>query len=277
MLDAALDYAARGWPVFPLRPAAKTPATKNGFKAATLDPDVITRWWTERPALNVGISTGPAHLLVVDLDYKPDDGVNGFANWCALLDELGADTGFTRTTWTPSGGMHFTYTLDAGWCIGNSAGKLGPGIDVRAEGGYIVAPPSTTAAGVYELDENYPTDPVPAPAWLVDKLKPQPAPAVTTWQHTSGDGSTRYGRAALERELGQLALAANGTRNDALVRSSFRLGQLVAGGQLDPGEVSGALLVVALRIGLTETEAQATIESGFAAGLLKPKAPNERR
>jgi hypothetical protein len=75
----------------------------------------------------------------------------------------------------------------------------------------------------------------------------------------------------LKGELGRLACAPEGQRNDTLVRSAFRVGQLVADGKLDATDATGRLLTVALRIGLSGTEAERTIRSGLEAGLTRPR------
>ena len=64
---AALAYASWGWPVFPLKPGQKVPATKNGFKDATTDKDRLARWWDRNPHSNIGLPTGHA-FDVVDVD-----------------------------------------------------------------------------------------------------------------------------------------------------------------------------------------------------------------
>jgi hypothetical protein len=272
VLDAALDYAVRrSWPVFPLWPGAKTPATKRGLHAATTDPATITRWWERHPTMNVGIACGPARLLVVDLDYKPG-GVDGLREWWPLVEQAGADHAGTYTVCTPSGGLHFYFHLEPGWCIGNSASKLAPGIDIRAEGGYVVAPPSRTSDGAYENDDLW-TELLDAPAWLIDRLIAKPAPKVASATRVAVGDGTPYGFAALEGELGRLAVCAEGTRNDTLVRAAFNLGRLIAGGQLDATHATGQLITVALRIGLTEREAVATIRSGLEAGAQQPRVP----
>lgn len=136
--DAALAYAAWGWPVFPLREHEKVPATKHGFKDATTDATRIARWWDRHPNDNVGLPTGLA-FDVVDVDAPI-----GVHSYLALLRAEKADgTGplpdaHGRVV-TASGGFHL-YVKPTG--AGNRAGWH-PGIDIRGRGGYVVAPPST--------------------------------------------------------------------------------------------------------------------------------------
>jgi hypothetical protein len=130
LLDAALYYASLGWPVFPLRPRDKRPATRNGFKDATTDADRIRAWWQRHPDANIGLPTGHA-FDVIDVDLP--DGVPAFLS---LLD---TDTDVHGRVSTSSGGVHLYVTPTGG---GNLAGIV-PGIDYRGAGGYVVAPPST--------------------------------------------------------------------------------------------------------------------------------------
>lgn len=132
LLDAALRYATRyGWPVFPLRTNQKRPATRNGFKDATTDPDRIRAWWTRHPTHNIGLPTGIA-FDVIDIDVP--DGVPSFQK---LLDADDTVHGWVATS---SGGIHLYRKPQPG--RGNGA-RILPGIDYRGAGGYVVAPPST--------------------------------------------------------------------------------------------------------------------------------------
>jgi len=134
LLKVALDCAARGWFAFPCR-ADKTPMTKHGFLDATLDADQITEWWTKRPTALVGVATGASGLVVADVDTHGE--VNGYDAWqdlTGLAPEL-EDTALVKT---PSGGQHAYYQAN-GHKVANSTGRVGPGIDVRAEGGYVIA------------------------------------------------------------------------------------------------------------------------------------------
>ena len=144
-MSAALKYAERGIPVFPLRPGGKKPLTPRGFKDATTNPDRIRRWWKRRPDANIGIPTGKrSGLWALDRDaYKPG---------CMSREALERKHGpipKTTTVGTGRGGYQYLFRYPTSCEIKNSAGELGPGLDVRGEGGYIVAPPSRTE-GPYE-------------------------------------------------------------------------------------------------------------------------------
>jgi hypothetical protein len=118
--------------------------------------------------------------------------------------------------------------------------------------------------------------PEPLRRLLAPKVKPEKpvktAPAARVIRQTHGDG---YGAAALRDELEHLSRATEGTRNNTLNTAALHLGELVAGGELARGEVEQALLDVALRIGLGEREAVATIKSGLDAGARNPRTAPE--
>ena len=131
---AALYYASRGWAVFPLVPRDKIPLIGkkqggNGLHDATSDVDQITQWWTETPEANIGLVTGNASGLVV-VDVDGENGEAALAQYGTLPETVESRTGK---------GRHLLFTAQD---VRNSAGKLGPQLDVRGEGGYIVAPPS---------------------------------------------------------------------------------------------------------------------------------------
>jgi hypothetical protein len=137
LLTAALYYASLGMRVFPLQPNSKIPYGKsNGCKDATSDPDRIRDWWTKAPASNLGIATG--HLVdVIDLDGLP--GVLSFSHMEGLPPVIG------RARTVRPGGWHL-FIRSTG--IGNRAGVL-PGIDIRGDGGYVVAAPSVINGRMY--------------------------------------------------------------------------------------------------------------------------------
>jgi hypothetical protein len=169
LLESALSYAARGWLVFPLAVRSKKPRLgSRGFLDASADPERIRAWWAEMPDANIGIRTGPeSGLLVIDTDPKHD----GIANFKKLQLENGSAKGGLASR-TGSGGYHAIYRYPTeGAVIGCSAGIIRPGVDVRADGGYIVAPPSIHPNGTrYQWHQGYGPDDLPlidAPDWLV--------------------------------------------------------------------------------------------------------------
>ena len=202
MLDAALSYAARGWFVFPVKAQGKEPATPHGVLDATIHADTIRAWWSQQPATNIGIAAGPSGLIIVDVDAKS----GGRDSWGELLVELGREIGETVCCETGGGGLHFYYRAD-GQPIRNSAGRLGPGLDIRADGGYVVAPPSIHPSGgeyTWALGSSpRETEIKPFPAVLAAKLAAKPdrvvIPQASTWlsELLSGVGEGKRNDAAI--------------------------------------------------------------------------------
>jgi Bifunctional DNA primase/polymerase, N-terminal len=143
LLAAALAYAAAGWPVFPCKPDAKTPATKHGCKDATTSPATIRTWW-QQTTYNVAIATGTPGPDVLDVDVHATG-----SGWAAYhrLKTSGMISGALRMVRTRSGGLHVYF---AGTTQRN--GSLpGAHLDFRAAGGYVLAPPSIVEGAPYEL------------------------------------------------------------------------------------------------------------------------------
>ncbi|NDU87149.1 MAG: DUF3987 domain-containing protein [Ferrovum sp.] len=169
VLDFAQRYASLGWPVFPLVPGEKRPATANGYKDATTDPQKITTMF--EPGQNLGIATGAA-FWVLDVDCK--NGALGFQS----LKELKAKYGElpeTLTATTPSGGKHFFFQSVPGMRNGIN---IKPGLDVRGDGGYVAAEPSQVGGKFYGfIDWDHTTGEIPeiadAPQWLIDLCLPK--------------------------------------------------------------------------------------------------------
>jgi Bifunctional DNA primase/polymerase, N-terminal/Primase C terminal 1 (PriCT-1) len=185
--EAALRYASRGWHVFPCRPGGKEPVTRRGLHDATRESRVIESWWNATPDANVAVRTGRASQIVV-LDVDGDDGMDTLRG----LESQHGPLPRTASVVTPRGGAHY-YFAHPGHEIPNSAGRLGPALDVRGDGGYVVAPPSTGPNGRrYEPDERARL--APMPPWLTGLLAPpderrKPEPA-GTWVRIVRDGLT---------------------------------------------------------------------------------------
>lgn len=171
--SAALDYARRGWDVFPAPPGKKT-----GRKAAkhsggrkwgkTRDPAEIERDWARWPDSNIGIACGPeSGFWVLEIDTKAGHGVDGLASLEEL--ELELEHGGLPPTLmaeSPSGSVHYYWAWPLEFEITNSTSKIGPGIDVRGQGGMVIAPPSIRDDGVYRWLNNLPV--AEAPGWLIE-------------------------------------------------------------------------------------------------------------
>ncbi len=143
-LERALLYIDQGWAVFPLVPNSKKPLTKNGFKDATKSAYMVRKWWTEHPNANIGIATGEVSgIVVVDVDVK--NGAKGRESLQSLK-----SVSPTLTAKTPSGGWHLYYAHEGP--LKSRNGVL-PGIDFKADGGYVVAPGSVIDNNPYEWED----------------------------------------------------------------------------------------------------------------------------
>lgn len=194
-LDHALRYADQGWAVFPVIPNDKRPLTSNGFKDATTDRARIEKWWTASPAANIGIATGePSGLAIIDVDVR--DGKPGRESVASLRGLPG-----TLTARTQSGGWHMYFLRPAGGLRCRN-GFL-PGVDLKADGGYVLAPGSSINGNPYEwLD---PEAPVAAlPEHILTTLRA--AAAIPEGQRN--DALTRLGGSLRRRGLEAPAIAA---------------------------------------------------------------------
>ena len=168
MLPAALEYAARGWKVFPVAAGKKTPRTANGFHDATIDETAIGGWWEGKPFLNIGVATGAASgVWAFDIDGEPG------AESLMDLERLHGELPETAVFRTPRGGRQYVFNVPPGMTITSSVAIM-PGIDVRGDGGYSVFPPSSRPEGPYAWISSAPVaDP---PQWLIELVtKARPA------------------------------------------------------------------------------------------------------
>lgn len=232
MRRAALKIAGRGRPVFPCKrdkaPYYERNMLEHGCLDATTNPRQITDWWTKWPEANVGIPTGKASgLLVVDLDtYK-----HGAMTVEEFQEKYGTIS-HTATVKTGSGGMQFYFAYPIGEMVRNNAGVLGRHVDVRGEGGYVIAPPSITT-NRYEWINRAPVAPVPPK--LLEALRTEPHKA----SEPTGRGP---GASAAASRTGQGASGPilAGTRNTTLTSIAGRLHD----GTRDLEQLTGELVAV---------------------------------
>ena len=303
--EAALRAAERGWPVFPLRPNSKVPALHSiercpGAGACTqghvgweqraiTDPTVIERCWGH-DAYNIGLATGPAGLVVLDLDVakrdeQAPDGWNmlGVSSGSEVLAWLAQQAGHpvpaTYTVATPSCGRHLYFRTPAGVELRNTQGVHGLGwlVDTRAAGGYVVAAGSRLLNGQYRaLDDREPAD---LPGWLVQRLAVRPRERISRPREIASAHRSGYVRSALEREAKRVTAALPGARNKALFIAACALGQLVAGGAVSEHDVRAVLEHASdLHVNAGaygERQRHNTIDSGLKAGASRPRTLNE--
>lgn len=235
----------------------------NGKDQATTDQGAIARWWATHPSANIGLRTGTVSgLLVLDVD-----GVVGQESLRALVTRHGR----FRAAWvrTGGGGWH-AYFAHPGGELPNSAGRLGPKLDTRGDGGYVAAPPSLHASGrPYGWRSEPPAQLPPAPGWMLELLAPPPPEPPRPVRLESG--LSAYVVAAVEGEAREVAQGPAGQRNNRLNLAAYRLGQLVGAGLVSEGSVTAVLLAAAAAAGLAEHEARATVRSGLAAGGRHPR------
>jgi len=167
-LDAALALAERGLAVFPCGADRKTPITKNGFKQASKDPEVISAWWTGWPAANVAIATGAAsNVVVLDVDTKK--GKDGESD-LRVLEKQHGKLPRTVEAITPSKGRHLFFRWP-GHLVACSVGVVAPGLDVRGDGGYVLCAPSHVVeadySGRYVWSVDSAAEFAPLPEWLL--------------------------------------------------------------------------------------------------------------
>jgi putative DNA primase/helicase len=294
MVHFALDYAARGWSVFPCSPHSKHPlvgcdkdaagkriAGTGGVKKATTDARQVEEWWHRWPSAMIGVACGKASgiwALDPDAPKKPGN-PDGKANWAALRLKYGCP--HTHTHLTPGGGEHLVFKWRPDRPLTNSEGDItGTGINVRGKGGYIIAPPSRRHDGkAYEIAEpldffNF----ADAPAWLYELLRPKPRPQAQSTHRPSYRPSSRPSAlsgiyngpdsfARIQGILDRVATTGEGDRNKILFWGAMRVVDMVVDREVPPSEgdrAFAALAGAARHAGLAEREIVRTLQSARA-------------
>lgn len=266
----ALRYASLGFAVFPLAPNSKVPliSKKDGGRGchdATKDIEQIEAWWNGEPKANVAIAAGPMSGCWV-LDVDPETDPEGAA-WLAAREAEFGPLPVTPEAKTLKGGRHLLFAWDDARPVGNRVNFRDPrtnekikGLDARGDGGYIVAAPSfvrevkrgRTWEGSYQwLDDRKPsaTPVAQAPDWLFDavlnKAQAQVQETFVPRERREGDGY-KYGHRALEAECQEIMTAPPGGRDQQIMSSAFKIGQLVAGGEIPREDAEDSLMNAAL-------------------------------
>jgi hypothetical protein len=313
MLVARLDYAARGWWTFP----AKSNGDKSSEKAAqysngvnwgsTKDERVIRGDFKKWPTQNIGIMCGvESGVIVIETDTA-EHGVNGEAALKDWETEHGA-LPETLMACSPSGSIHRYFNHPGEGIKVKSFNAIlgdGSGVDCKADGGMVIAPPSYRPQRNGKADGAYswinPGHPIAdAPQALLDIVIEKPVAESSPSQEsdnpinkkaknyerqgkkTSNSKRTQsWAETALDDECDKVASAAKGKRNHQLNASAFSLGQIVGAELLSEADVTDALLQAAKSSGLLhddgEEKCTATINSGLSKGKLRPRTPPDNK
>jgi hypothetical protein len=240
LVQEAMRLASLGYRVFPCVPNQKRPLTPRGLHEGTTDEDQIADWWTLYPDANIGLVTDG--LVVVDVDATQDGKPNPWLSSLGPLQDLHTSAKAT----SPRGGMHFFFRQPATSEFRNTASKIAPGVDTRANGGYVLVAPSQTDAGRYTwlhggvLDVERESLPI-LPKWLEDTLQIE-------------------SRQPLAHSMGDAGQIISGSRNDTLARHAGNMRR----GNMDKDEILAALLKMnerRCRPPLSEREVEKIAES----------------
>ncbi|MDR7230618.1 hypothetical protein J2X45_001709 [Caulobacter sp. BE264] len=311
-LRAAMDYARRGIAVFPLQPRDKAPYGRTiGFKQAAHMPGLVEDWWTGRRCLelkpdaknkapvraridsNIGIATGAiSGFWVLDLDGPEAEAA------IARLEALHGP--LPKTVQQATGrGRHLCFAWNPAFPVRNmskrSQERIGAKIDVRGDGGYIVAPPSVHPG---KPEEGIPPGRIyawtpgcspqelafaEAPAWLLELVCPPPEPepvrAPIKPRAPAAGRASAYGEAALDGAVRTIHGARVGSRDTTLYRASCSIGCLIAGGEIDH-DYGRSVLIEAGRVhvpdAMTVAQLERQVDRALAWGESRPRSAGER-
>lgn len=270
-VDAALHYACKGWPVFPCQPENKRPFVPGGFHKATIEPQTIRAWWATWPGAWVGVPTGAAiGAVVLDVDvkdpakYGPDS-----------LEDLGHSIlPETPMVHTASGGWH-VYFAKPDRELKCSASLIGPGLDVRSDGGYVIVP-SPGNGYVWDPTLNFKTVPLAtSPNWLWPHRPSRPQRSEPVRPVV---GLDRYGAVSIESACTAIAKAPAGEQEATLNAECFSIGTLAGAGAVPADVALNALLRAAHampdhnpRMPWRPEEIDFKVRRAFQAGLASPR------
>jgi putative DNA primase/helicase len=276
-LDAALAYAARGWPVFPVRfnpdpLARKYPLTEHGKNDASLDERVIREWWRRWSNAVPSIVTGePSGIVALDIDIRP--GGDGFDS----LDELGVGLHpCAPTAHSPQGGCAVLFRWP-GHFVKTVAGELAPHVDIRGDGGSLILPPGPRRFWDPHLGPDTPAPPMPA--WM-EIAKAEASDRPIAHRPVRAQRTSRYAVAALDAAVSAIVNAPEGAQRDTLNREIYSIARLVSGGVM-PARLAIEALQWAARQFRTydprrpwrPADLDKMVRTAFADGLARPRQP----
>jgi len=276
-LDAALEYADRGWPVFPMAfnrdpDAKKYPLTTHGMNDATRDAIQLKEWWAWRANAVPAIVTGEASgIVALDIDIRPDG--SGFDS----LDELGITTHpIAPTAHTPRGGCAVLFKWPRHF-VKTCASELAPHLDIRGDRGSVILPPGPGRFWDAHLGKDTPLPEMPE--WM-RLAEPEPPVIVAEPVPIRGKPLSRYSEAALDGAIKSIVSAPAGQQQQTLNREVYSIARLVAGNVLPAALAIEALTWAARQLRTYDprrpwrpAELDKMVRAAFADGLARPRQP----
>jgi hypothetical protein len=281
-LGVALELAGAGIFVFPAivvwndatKKLDKRPAISGWRDAASTDPQQIEQWWATFPAAVPGIELGRSGLFVVDLDRHA-----GGADGVAAFKTFRGDNPAPRcpSVKTASGGYHLYFRQPEGGPLGNRTGTLPPGVDIRGDGGWTVAPGAVFEHWRWGNSVDLSAPPA-VPDWIVSAIRTRKNAEYSAGPSPKAAGKRErtYAERALNNAADKVAAAKRGTRNGELNTAAFCMGTMIGAGWLGHATVEGKLWDAAASCGLLADDGahavRSTIKSGIEAGVKQPHA-----
>jgi hypothetical protein len=273
-LDAALNYAERGWPVLPWSQSGdkKFPLTPHGHLDATTDPAVIAAWWRQHSEALVSIASGErSGIVILDIDLRAQG-----SGWDSL-EALGVVFHpETPTAHSPRGGCHLLFEWP-GTYVKSVNGALGPHLDIKGDGGSAILPPGP--GRWWDPHVGLDTPIARLPDWM---MLPEPERSRAGERRPVQQPLSPYGEAALDGAIKAILMAPNGAQYETLNRECFAIAGLVAGRVLPPATALDLLIWAARRLATHDPhrpwrDTDKLVKAAFLDGLRCPRQPEARR
>jgi putative DNA primase/helicase len=276
-LDAALAYAARGWPVSPwaTRGNRKFPLSAHGHLDATTDPAILEQWWARWPDGIPAIATGESSgVVALDIDIRQaGSGFDSLGELGVVLHPEGP------TAHTPQGGCAVLFRWP-GYFVKTNSGEIGSHLDVRGDGGSLIVPPGP---GRFWDPHLGPDTPLPAmPEWM-RIVEPETQPLSQDAAPHRPQRLSRFAEAALDAAVKAITSAPDGQQRDTLNREVYSIAGLASGGVLPTGLAIEALQWAARQLRSYDhrrpwrtVELDRIVRSAFVDGLMHPRQPKRR-
>lgn len=210
MIETVLDHIRHGWFVFPCKSRGKKPLTPHGFKDATNDPAKARKFWDQFPDANVGIDCGASNLAAIDIDPRNGGSLDGLTRMFGPIPQ-------TATVKTGGGGLHLYFSTNG---LKVRCRKLAKGIELKADGGYVIAPPSIHKSGKpYEWTRSPESDPLaPLPAKITEDVIEQTETTETVEQAETAEQAEHGCAVSITRAIEMALPNGPGQRNHCVFR-----------------------------------------------------------